>query len=397
MEQKKPGLAAVLLLVGCALPILLMLIVPFRGQLAVSDAENRTLAHFPVLTLEGFLTGDFQQQLEDAMGDQYPFGEVIKGRLVSTEDAVYQAESRMLHALFPSAAMSYAEIANGYYHFGGDEGRIVEKPWPEEKYAPAVQKQSALYAKLDAPVYLYFIRNSRAHDFMQDDDANDAFFQAIVEAYQPSGAACFSAADYDEYVTLFYAADHHWNHRGADKGYRDIIRLLLGDAEDTVSVKEEVSFPVPFNGSYARQSGRMVGDSSFTVYTYGLKKIITRLNGKNGTYGHQSLYEKGRYPTDELRNHYAYYYGGDYGEIVLDTRQAEKENLLIVADSYSNPINSLIASHFGCTHILDLRYYERDMGTALDLNAYIQQNGISRVLLLGDITFFAGMQDGGEE
>ncbi len=398
MEKKKPGrFASILLLAGCALPILLMLIVPFRGQLTVSDAENRSLAQFPALTLEGFVSGDFQQQLEDALGDQYPFGETLKSGLITLQDKVYQAESSALKAIFPSAAMSYTEIANGYYHFGGDESRIVEKAWPEEKYAPAVQKQSALYAKLDVPVYLYFIRNSRAHDFMQDDAANDAVFQAIVEAYQPAGAACFAAADYDEYASLFYAADHHWNHRGADKGYRDVIRLLLGDGEETVPVKVEVSFPVPFNGSYARQSGRMVGDSTFTVYTYGLKKTITRLNGKNGTYGHQSLYEKGRYPTDELRNHYAYYYGGDYGEIVLDTRNAQKENLLIVGDSYTNPINVLIASHFGRTHILDLRYYERDMGEPLDLNAYIQQNDISRVLLLGDITFFAGMQDGGEE
>lgn len=398
MEKKKPGrFASILLLAGCALPILLMLIVPFRGQLTVSDAENRSLALFPALTLEGFVSGDFQQQLEDALGDQYPFGETLKSGLITLQDKVYQAESSALMAIFPSAAMSYTEIANGYYHFGGDEGRIVEKAWPEEKYAPAVQKQSALYAELDVPVYLYFIRNSRAHDFMQDDAANDAVFQAIVEAYQPAGAACFAAADYDEYAGLFYAADHHWNHRGADKGYRDVIRLLLGDGEETVPVKEEVSFPVPFNGSYARQSGRMVGDSTFTVYTYGLKKTITRLNGKNGTYGHQSLYEKGRYPTDELRNHYAYYYGGDYGEIVLDTRNAQKENLLIVGDSYTNPINGLIASHFGRTHILDMRYYERDMGEPLDLNAYIQRNDISRVLLLGDITFFAGMQDGGEE
>lgn len=398
MEIKKPGrFASILLLAGCALPILLMLIVPFRGQLTVSDAENRSLAQFPALTLEGFVSGDFQQQLEDALGDQYPFGETLKSGLITLQDKVYQAESSALKAIFPSAAMSYTEIANGYYHFGGDESRIVEKAWPEEKYAPAVQKQSALYAELDVPVYLYFIRNSRAHDFMQDDAANDAVFQAIVEAYQPAGAACFAAADYDEYAGLFYAADHHWNHRGADKGYRDVIRLLLGDGEETVPVKEEVSFPVPFNGSYARQSGRMVGDSTFTVYTYGLKKTITRLNGKNGTYGHQSLYEKGRYPTDELRNHYAYYYGGDYGEIVLDTRNAQKENLLIVGDSYTNPINGLIASHFGRTHILDLRYYERDMGEPLDLKAYIQQNDISRVLLLGDITFFAGMQDGGEE
>lgn len=397
MDKKKPGrLAPLLLLAGCALPILLMLIVPFRGQLSVSDAENRGLAQFPALTLEGFLSGDFQRQLEDALGDQYPFGEELKGGLVSLQDRIYQGESKLLHALFPSTAETYTEIANGYYHFGGDESRIVEKAWTEEKYGPNVAKRAAFYAETEAPVYLYFIRNSRAQDFTLDDAENAAVYQAILDAYQPEAAACFSASDYDEYVTLFYATDHHWNHVGADRGYREIIRLLLGESEETLPVKEEVSFPVAFNGSYARQSGRMTGDASFTVYTYDVKKAITRLNGKNGTYGHQALYEKGRYPTDELRNHYAYYYGGDYGEIIIKTRQAEKQNLLIIADSYSNPINGLIASHFNNTHIIDLRYYERDLGAAFDLNAYIRSNEIDLVLLMGDITFYAGMQDGGE-
>lgn len=397
MEQKKSGRIALrLLLAGCALPVLLMLIVPFRGQLAVSDKENRSLAQFPALTLQGFLTGDFQDQLESALGDQYPFGDAIKSGLVALKDAIYKEESKLLHSLFPAAGMSYAEIANGYYHFAGDEGCIVEMPWAQSRYADAVKEQAESFADVTAPTYLYFIRNSRAHDFTKDEAHNAAVYQAICDAYQPDGAACFSAADYEDYTNLFYASDHHWNHRGADRGYREIIALLLGEGEETIPVKEEISFPVAFNGSYARQSGRMTGEDSFTVYTYDVKKAITRLNGKNGTYGHQALYEKGRFPTDELRNHYAYYYGGDYGEIIIQTRKTEKQNLLILADSYSNPINGLIASHFNNTHILDLRYYERDLGAAFDLNAYIAQNEIDMLLLLGDVTFFAGMQDGGE-
>lgn len=396
MQKKKPGLHVWLLLIGCALPILLVLTVPLRGQLAVSDAENRSLAQFPAFTLQGFVSGEFQQQLEEALGDQYPFGEEIKGGIVAMQDGIYSAQSRALVSLFPDAAMNYTEIANGYYHFAGDETRIVEKAWTQEQYDEGIKNRAAFFAGARVPAYVYFIRNSRAQDFTQDDAANDAVFHAICAAYQPEGAACLKAADYAAYSQLFYTSDHHWNHRGADQGYRDVVKLLLGDGEETVPVKEELSFPVQFNGSYARQSGRMIGDSAFTVYTYDVKRMITRLNGKNGTYGHQALYEKGRYPSDELRNHYAYYYGGDYGEIVIETRKADKQNLLIFADSYSNPINGLIASHFNKTHILDMRYYERDMGTGFDLDRYIQENEIDLMLLLGDITFFAGIQDGGE-
>lgn len=112
--------------------------------------------------------------------------------------------------------------------------------WPEEKYASPIQAQAVRFQNLEVPVYLYFIRNSRSHDFMKDDAQNNAAYQAILDAYQPRQAACFSASDYEEYGTLFYATDHHWNHRGADQGYRDIIRLLLGEEEETLPVKEEI-------------------------------------------------------------------------------------------------------------------------------------------------------------
>ena len=398
MAHKKPGrFASILLLAGCAFPVLLMLILPFRGQLDASETENRSLTHFPALTLGKFSSGEFQKRLEEALSDQYPFGETLKGALVACQDRIYRAESNLLHILFPASVDTYSEIANGYYCYAGDEERIVEKAWPPEKYEAPTLAQAELLRTDAVPTYLYFIRNSRAQDFTRSDEENDEVFRFICNAYRPDGAACFSAADYEEYTGLFYASDHHWNNAGSDRGYREIIHLLLGEDEATIPIQEEKSYPVSFHGSYARQSGRMVGEDSFRVYTYDVPRFITLLNGKDGVYGHQALYEKGRYPTDELRNHYAYYYGGDYGEIIIRTKNTEKQNLLILADSYSNPLNTLIASHFNNTFILDLRYYERDMGETLNLDEYIRANEIDKILLLGDVTFFSGIQDGGAE
>ena len=68
-------------------------------------------------------------------------------------------------------------------------------------------------------------------------------------------------------------------------------------------------------------------------------------------------------------------------------------NLLLIADSYSNPINLLLASHYDQTYIIDLRYYEKDTGIPFDVNRYIADHDVDTMLMLGDIALFADAQE----
>lgn len=112
------------------------------------------------------------------------------------------------------------------------------------------------------------------------------------------------------------------------------------------------------------------------------------INGKKGTYGHMTAYEKGKYPTDELRNHYAYCYGGDYAQVEFISGSQGKGTLLVIANSYSNVLDPLIASHFDRTLFVDPRYYADWAGAPFDLNAYCQKEGVDKVLYLSDIAMF---------
>ena len=119
------------------------------------------------------------------------------------------------------------------------------------------------------------------------------------------------------------------------------------------------------------------------------------MNGKRGTYGHLASYIRGKVPEDNLRNHYAYCYGGDYGEIVYDFGDEGRGSLLMLVDSYSNPINGLIASHFDTTYVIDPRYYESWAGVPFDPESYLADHPADTLLMMGDILFFQGA-DGGE-
>ena len=67
MKGRGAGLQAVFVLFIAA-SLLLFWLVPFLGQKELSETENRTLAHLPAFTLNGFLRGDFQESLEEAVG-----------------------------------------------------------------------------------------------------------------------------------------------------------------------------------------------------------------------------------------------------------------------------------------------------------------------------------------
>lgn len=393
MKHRRIGY--IILIVGCALPIMLLIGIFIRGQKDISERENRALSSFPVFSVSSFTSGEYQSTLENALGDQYPYGDEIKGMVLTAQSSISSLEGNLLRQVFSVSNNVYEEIAPGYYHFAKDDHRIVEKPWAVGTDIERLKGNAVSFNALTGvKKYLYFIRNSRSQDFSKTDAENDRIYQMVCEAYQPDKSACFAAADYEEFCRLFYQTDHHWNHIGADRGYREIMQLF-GLEDECLSPDREWVFDVVFNGSYARKTKKLCADEKFAAFVYPISRMKISLNGKKGQYGHASLYEKNKFPTDELRNHYAYYYGGDYGEILIDNGHEKKRNLLIMADSYSNPINMLIASHFDQTCVIDLRYYEQDMGMSFDLASYVQEHHIDTVLMLGDIALFAGAQEEG--
>ena len=91
-------------------------------------------------------------------------------------------------------------------------------------------------------------------------------------------------------------------------------------------------------------------------------------------------------------------FGGDFGQIIYDFGTEGKGKLLLVASSYSNPINALIAAGYDQTYVVDLRYYQEWAGKPFDPVSYCEENGIGTVLLLGDVNLFFvdGPEEGGE-
>ena len=370
----------------------------FTDRNTVSRVENRTLAELPGFSFSTFISGEFQDQLENALGDHMPFSEDIRSTVRTAEAGITRLEQNAMRRIFPDLEGLYTQIAEGYYAYLGDEHRIVEKPVLTEEDIPEGLRAFAEKAEnlFGVHTVVYWIDNSRSVSF--DFPAEHAVRETVLSLFPRAVRDVFSFSDYEEYCGLFYQTDHHWNHKGSYRGYTQILGLLRPD-ETPVPAGEEITFPLVFNGSYARQTSLLCADEHFAVYRFDLPKMAVTMNGKRGTYGRMDAYIKGRYSDEPLTNHYSNCYGGEYGEIAYTSGSSGKGVLLIVASSYSNPINGLLASHFDRTYVIDPRYYAEWAGKEFDLEAYAAEKEITDLLLLGDIDFFlkdlAGEPEGG--
>ncbi len=320
-------------------------------------------------------------------GGPYAFSEEIRGAVRSAGAGLARLQQEAIWRVVPGLRDHYTQIADGYYTYAGDEHRIVERPSWDGSLPEGLQDFADRTEKLPGiRKILYWIDNSRSFSF-DNPDADPILREAVFSLFPGADRASFTFDGYEEFCRLFYQTDHHWNHRGSYRGYSEILRLLKPE-EDPVPIAEEITFPLVFNGSYARQTSRRCADEFFCIYRFDLPKAAVTMNGRRGTYGRMDAYIKGRYSGEPLTNHYSACYGGEYGEIVYETGNSGKGALLIIASSYSNPINGLLASHFDRTYVIDPRYYAQWAGTEFDPESYVTEHDITDLLLLGDADFF---------
>ena len=370
-----------------AASLLLFWLVPFIGQKELSETENRTLDKLPSFSAGSFVSGEYQDNLEAAAGDQLIFSEEVRSFIIGAQMSALAADQNLLCRINPSLSSGYTQITDGYYAYRGDEHRIIERLQDYKGYASDVSAFAEPFNRLEGVRrYLYFINNSRTMDFDHPGN-NEQVYEWIRSFFTLEGSSCFASDGYEDYCRWFYQTDHHWNEQGFYRGSLEIM-WLLNPEDMNIGPGERTETDAVFNGSYARVTRSLRADEHFVVRSFDLPEYTITLNGKRDTYGRVKAYQSGRFTAEPLTNHYANCYGGDYGEIVYDFGTEGKGRLLLVASSYSNPINALIASHFDQTYVVDLRYYESWAGQPFDPSSYVKEHGIDTVLLLGDVKLF---------
>lgn len=246
-----------------------------------------------------------------------------------------------------------------------------------------IKKQVNNHSDID--FYVYYIEKDTDINFETEEKIGA--YEYLQNAFNDMGIAFhgFKIDSFDEFCEYFYQTDHHWNCYGSYKAYEEIVKWM-GITEDLVPIVDEHLLEYAFSGSKAAALGvNDIISEAFPAYEYQYPQMKIMIDQKEvEDYGAQSLYFSGHQGNIT----YGSFYGGDQGEIIFDTESPEKENLLIIGESYDNAILKLLASHYNRTYSIDLRNYEKTFGQPFSFSNYVEENEIDRVLLIGNIDYF---------
>ena len=240
-------------------------------------------------------------------------------------------------------------------------------------------------AGLKVPVYMYFVDQyfTQPQELSFSEESKiDSYLRKNLHL---DGFDHLKFSTFAQFCSYFYATDHHWNFRGSYQGYVDIVRMLLGEKEKVLRPTGIQVLPVIFNGSMASKIHDPLSTEKFAFYLFDdYPQYTTIINGKRKRYNSMDKYIAGSYSKLKYANHYTAFYGSNYGLIEFDSKEKSvKKNLLIIGDSYSNPVQTMLTKHYKTVIFVDLRHYHKVTKRSFSLQDAVKKYNIDQVLFLG--------------
>ncbi len=379
------------------------------------EIENRMSNLYPEWQDSLWIEGEYQQEVNNAVADQLPL-------VMDTKKNFYWLRNGVLNNI---QKRLYTDYMDYYIHFRNNIYLYGDKNSPYLLFKPKILDEEcrgnilAMAKKINDAAsrhkckafYVYYIENDRSVCYKPK--SNTVFFLYLRRnlTIPNENIACFKVRDFEEYKRDYNKTDHHWQYIGSYKGYKEVFHLLNLDKEgETLNkpITPNSSYGVPddcppkpvdgykpvlisrlYHGSKCQMTG--TPDKfydKFYVYAFDYVPMKIIINGEKGEYGKQEEFLKNKDIALEFNLKYGTFYGGDVGEIIFDTGRKDRPNILIFGDSFDNAILKLIAGHFNKTHSIDLRHYEKRMGTPFLIDEYMKTHKIDKVMFIGNQGFF---------
>ena len=337
-----------------------------------SENENRVLQQLPRLTADTVKSGDFGDEVEDYLSDQF---------FQRDRWTAIRSRAKML--------LLNRDIGGVYL---ADDGYYIEKVTPNdldgERLAQNLQTlrqffdrcaESGMAAEnmtfLPVPTPGSILRDKLPkYATLFDEDAVFAQMQAALEGYrlldlrEPFAAAAGERQ-------LYYRTDHHWTTAGALLGYQ-CYRAALG-----LPAPNEADFTVEEHQGFRGTLYSKVLDANAATDTV----MLYRQPGDTAwSVWYDNTDHAGCYDTAKLaqKDMYEVFFGGNWPTVTIRGGAENGRRLLVLKDSYANAFLPFAAADYEEIVAVDLRYY---LGSLSEL---MQQEGITDLLVLYSTSSF---------
>ena len=343
-------------LVGKIFIILLFLvmivnvIVPDRKE---SELENRALESRPRFNLTTILSGDFMEQWEEYLSDQFVGRDTWRGVKVGLD------------------RLGGARMENNIYI--GKDGQLMEDievpdEGQQEANLTAIKDFAETYEDIPGTMMLVpdaaCILSDSLPAFAKVEDQRQMFSMAERELGDSvNWVDTVSILNDHKSEKLYYKTDHHWTTQGAFYVFQDAAKTLgiEGDVSD-----DFVSYTVTdsFNGVLAASSGVGLDEKEqIDIYapTEGDDDVVVNYvdEGRKTT----SLYDSSKLET---RDKYGVFLGGNTSVADIRTVSTSQKRLLVVKDSFADCFIPFLAPYYREIVVVDPRYYSGTIEDIMD-------------------------------
>ena len=340
--------------------------------------ENRPAHQIGELSLSAFADGSFQASMEDALSDQLPLAQTMKKRYNDWNNQFVLSKLSDFMKSHPDRYIVFFDMLT----FGGEN--IVYRPRNLADVSgfidARVDNMNTLMAQNpNVEYFTYFIEKDTDLNFETGEKIGAYEYVLDRLEMDKSHIARFEINDFETFREYFYRTDHHWNYKGSYQGYREVAELL--GVDELLTPAEEIDTGYILSGSKsAAIGGAKYFKEPFSAYRFDFPAMDITIDGEPAEdYGNQDAYFAGS-PEGVA---YGLFYGSDCAEIVFDTHQADKRNILILGESFDNAILKLLAPGFHKLYSVDLRANEDFV-----FSDYLREHEIDTVLFIGNLDYF---------
>lgn len=357
-----------------------------------SASEKRTLSKLPSFRADSLLSRSFYEDMNQYANDQL----VLRDKMVKMYQR--QQNSKVFNSMLFENLLHPTSSANPENGTVVNDSRIVSKlvlinkKWilPVPSKTVYTKQIDAATAKLNEVVKFaeeqgsetYFIFNpSRTKALMHlyptylRTDAYSKSKQYFLSRLDTSVNVVDIGSKFDTFEkadleTMYLETDHHWNIKGAFIAYEEMIKQISDRSSlfsddpmtlDDINISQLTNGG--FEGSYNNQINYIINPKKADrtiIYEPRVPFSFSHFEVIN-TDGSQTIksfddfygYKRGRSTYT-----YGSIYGGDRQKIVYENTQANNDlNVLLLKDSFMNPLTPYLAQHFKKLTVLDNRYY----------------------------------------
>lgn len=325
-----------------------------------SENENRVLAQMPEISPKAVEDGSFQKGLDDFLSDQIPLRDFWAGSGAAVK-----------------RLMGRKELGDTYLGKDGYYFQVfTDDSYSASRMASVFQLLEDFYQKHPVPTELLMVpspgtilreklpSNAPYYDETKVYDAAEALLSFPVLDLRESFLS------HKEDCQLYYRTDHHWTTEGAR------LASEYFRAQHQLPPKEVPLTTVAgdFRGTlYSRVMDPFVREDTIQAPAELPDVTVTYDDGKTADtpYCPEFL---------EQKDKYAYFFGGNFGKVEIETGSDTGRTLLVFKDSFANSFVPFLFEDYSRIVMIDLRYYMDP------LDQLFEDYDVSQVLYLYEVT-----------